>query len=57
MSGGVLSIRGVNENSTVMISDLAGRVAYSGKSKEYTPPCGGIYIIECEGKKAKVLVP
>ncbi len=54
VSAGTIHISGAEADAAVTVYDLAGRIAYSGTSKEITPGNHGIYIVAVSGKTFKV---
>ncbi len=54
VSAGTICISGAEADAAVAVYDLAGRIAYSGTSKEITPGNHGIYIVAVAGKTFKV---
>lgn len=56
VNGKFVSLDGVNPDSIVSIYNLDGKTVYSGTSRNIELPAVGIYIVECDGLKAKILI-
>lgn len=55
VNGRNLTVAECND-AVVSVYSLDGRIVYSGKSHSIELPATGIYIVECNGTKAKILV-
>lgn len=56
IEGLTINIIGKDGDATVAVLSLEGKTIYSGNSNQIELPSAGLYIIECNNLKAKVLV-